>query len=181
MKATTIAKPLAWRNDEDGIVRFSVRSTGKGASGWRKEFTLSNGYAMRDGADALLASHGITYARGVLYNVAVLRRRHMPLGCNEILTTEDIFAEGKRRGFERLTPEAAFLMRKHLSCADIGNMNFKWIVAMHDPDLVQRGVLLCIPGYEPEARTRAKVLRGIFLNNQGWQRHLGGWAFLVPD
>ncbi|MEK7185090.1 MAG: hypothetical protein AAB726_00490 [Patescibacteria group bacterium] len=118
---------LRWR-EEDGVIYFSVTSNGKTGEEWITWFK-ENGYSIGSEAEFVLRSPSFKTTNNVTYRVAVLKGE---LFSDTLRTTENIRADGQKRGWSTPNAELACLIRANYSDEEIKAMGLWWIIAMHD-------------------------------------------------
>ncbi len=87
------------------------------------------GYHFSWEARAMLQSKNFAVTKGVTYRCVVIKGSefdHDP-------STEEVIAEGKRRGYLTPPSEVAFLTREFLSDEELERGGFWWLAVMHEP------------------------------------------------
>ena len=130
-----VSKPtLRWRVDADGLIHFSLTSTGETGAEWADWFKV-NKYDLGSEAEFVLRSSSFQPSpAGPGYEIAVMPGRLWKKDSER--TTANIRAEADRRHLKHgkdMPAEIVCLIRRASSDKEIEAMGLGWIIGLHEP------------------------------------------------
>ena len=123
-----------WRVDENGLIRFSLISTGETGAEWADWYKANYPGELGDEAEFMIRSADFQPSKiGTVYEIAVL-----PGGLwkDADRITSNIRAKADDLGFKQgreVNPEIACLIRRTFSNEEIKAMGLTWIITLHEP------------------------------------------------
>lgn len=115
--------------EEDGIIYFSVTSSGTTGPEWIKRLG-KKGFRVSDYAKELLQSSSFVPTDGITYRLAVIRATKFS-DAGRVTNKIRAFAEGMK--FQTPPAEIACLIREYFSDEELKQLGLWYIVAMHEP------------------------------------------------
>ncbi|OHA58594.1 MAG: hypothetical protein A2571_02380 [Candidatus Vogelbacteria bacterium RIFOXYD1_FULL_44_32] len=139
---TTIDNPQAsttsrWRIAEDGLIHFSLTSTGETGAQWADWFTV-NKFAVGSefGSRYILRSASFKPSQvGTVYKIAVLPGNLFEKK-RDWTSISNVRAEADRQGLkhgEEMNAEIACLLRREFANKELEAMGLFWVVCLHEP------------------------------------------------
>ncbi len=124
-----VSEPVQrWRKDADGVIRFTVVSSGFTPQQWAEHFK-EKGIQIGDCASQLLFSPSFKTTNGVRYNVAVLPGAMFK---DDNRVTQNIRNEAGNHKLTKPEMELACLIRDTFTDEEVRKMGLKWIITMHE-------------------------------------------------
>ncbi len=126
----SVSEPIrSWREEEDGVIYFSVTSDGTTGLEWIERLE-KKGFCLLDYVKSILRSPDFRPTSSVMTEVAVLKGM---LFEDQSRTTKNIRIEAKKRKLSKLNAELACLILDKFTDEEIEAMGLNWIVAVHEP------------------------------------------------
>jgi hypothetical protein len=125
----TVSEPVRRWREQDGVIYFSVTSSGMTGPQWI-EYFAKKGIQLSSWAKDVLLSPDFKPTNGVTTEVAVLKG--MLFTDNNRITSK-IRAEADKRKLIKPEAELGCLIRDMFTDAEIEVMGLVWIVAFHEP------------------------------------------------
>ncbi|MEK7607572.1 MAG: hypothetical protein AAB484_01415 [Patescibacteria group bacterium] len=120
----------------DGVIYVTLpASDGTTGQGWIKRLK-SKGFRLSEYAEGLLQSSDFKPTTGIVHRLAILSAKFWS---DSERITRTIRAEGKKRKWNELNPEAICILRENFSDEDLEKMGFWYIVGIHEPIEVYGG------------------------------------------
>ena len=113
--------------ERDGVIFLDVITPGLSGREWRRYFREQGIFVSKEMKQTLWPDNVLKSTQGVERHIAIIKGRFFS---KKDLKTQQILAEGKRRGWGPISLEDVCLMRRVLTKADFIAMGLKTIVGM---------------------------------------------------
>ncbi|MDO8579788.1 MAG: hypothetical protein Q7R72_02890 [bacterium] len=125
----TVTTTAKWEVREGVIYVTLPASEGITGPQWIKRLKKKD-LRVSEYAEGLLKSKDFKPTTGVVHKLAILSGKTFS---DSERITRTIRAEGKKRGWDELNPEAICILRENFSDKELEAMGFYWIVGIHEP------------------------------------------------
>jgi len=121
---------VATWESRDGLIYITLPpSDGTTGPGWIERLK-AKGFRLSENAVAVLKSKAFKPTTGIVHRLVVLPAKFFS---DSERITRTIRAEGQKRGWKELNPEAVCILRESFSDEELEKMGLLWIVGVHEP------------------------------------------------